>query len=176
MSEPSGHKTALEIALAAWEEGRAENPQRDAQGDLFGEAIAAQHGAAPGTAVATRGPGRPPGARNRRTDTLVDFYISRHYAGRDPLDMTLSVATLPILAPGVLEALAHRLGVSRHDAAKFWLSSQSAVLPYVHQRQSAIEIRPPGAPGSGNPIEWGFSEAGLIDVTHSEVTAKGDGE
>jgi hypothetical protein len=87
--------------------------------------------------------------------------------------MTLSVATLPILAPGILEGLAARLGCSRFDAARFWLSSQNAVLPYSHQRQAAIEVRPAGAPGSGNPIEWGVSSEGLIDVTHSGVTLNG---
>lgn len=156
MSEDRGHKTALEVALAAFEEMRAEREQARAaaQGDLFGTEIAAAHGAAPGTAVGPRRPGRPVGARNRRTDHLVQFYIDRHYSGRDPLDMALSVATLPILQPGVLEALAERLYCSRHDAAKFWLGAQSAVLPYTHQRQASLEVRPAGAPGSGEPIPW----------------------
>jgi hypothetical protein len=71
-----GHKTALEIALAAFEESRAETEESGApQGDLFGAAIAAKHGAPPGTAVMPRGPGRPPG-RETGAPTRLSIFTS----------------------------------------------------------------------------------------------------
>lgn len=150
MSEPgNGHKTALELALEA--HVQREN-RRAPQGDLFAEPE--ETATPPGGQVAPRGPGRPPGARNRRTEHLVDFYVRAKYQGRHPLDMALAVATLPILSPGVLPALALDLGCTKFEAAKFWQHQVDAVLPYAAQRQSAIEIRPAGAPGSGNPITW----------------------
>ena len=82
------------------------------------------------------------------------------------MERGIEIAGLPILAKGVLEGLAERLGCTRHDAAKFWASVLSTTLPYTHQRQAAIEVRPPGAPGSGLPILWEVSEGELYDATH----------
>jgi hypothetical protein len=43
----------------------------------------------------------------------------------------------------------------------------ATTLPYIHQRQAAVEVRPPGAPGSGQPILWTLSDSGeLIDAAH----------
>jgi hypothetical protein len=166
MTEPveKGHRTALELALEAFVEARAE---RDAvQGELFGDEpenlpMVAERIAADGTHR-----GRRAGVRNRRTDELSRWYIAKN-DGRDPLERGIEVAGLPILAKGVLEGLAERLGCSRHDAAKFWAGILAATLPYTAQRQSAIEVRPSGAPGSGQPILWQVTEGGeLIDATH----------
>jgi hypothetical protein len=161
------HKTALELALEAWRE--VEQERRAVQGDLFADAVenlpevvAGESGSEPGH----RGPGRPLGARNRRTDELARFYIAQN-DGRDPLQRGIEVAGLPILAKGILEGLAERLGMSRADAAKWWAGILSATLPYVAQRQAQLEIRNPGAPGSGQPILWTLTEEGeLIDETH----------
>jgi hypothetical protein len=169
-----GHKTALELALEAWRE--VEEERRGVQGDLFDEIAAGQpqvvaSGSEPseaGSEVAEvhRGRGRPLGARNRRTDELSRWYITKN-DGRDPLERGIEIAGLPILAKGILEGLAERLGCTRHDAAKFWANILATTLPYTHQRQAAIEVRPPGAPGSGQPILWTLTEEGeLIDATH----------
>ena len=150
------------MALEAWRE--VEDERRGAQGDLFGEPESLP-AVAPLAADGTRR-GRPPGARNRRTDELSRFYIGKN-DGRDPLERGIEISGLPILAKGVLEGLAERWGCTRHDAAKFWANILATTLPYSHSRQAAIEVRAEGAPGSGQPILWTFSEEGeLIDATH----------
>ena len=85
------------------------------------------------------------------------------------MERGIEIAGLPILARGVLEGLAERLGCTRHEAAKFWASILATTLPFTHQRQAAIEVRPPGAPGSGQPILWEVTDDGqLIDMSHSD--------
>lgn len=175
MPAEAGHKTALELALEAWREVQEE--RRDAvPGNLLDDfergllevpVEASAEASEAGTAVVERrGRGRPIGARNRRTDELSRWYIQRNDR-RDPLERGIEIAGLPILAPGILEGLAERLGMTRADAAKFWAGVLSTTLPYVAQRQAAIEVRPPGAPGSGQPILWTLTEEGeLIDATH----------
>jgi hypothetical protein len=87
----------------------------------------------------------------------------------DPLRRGVHIAALPILAEGVLEGLAKRLGCERHDAAKWWLGVYSATLPFIHQRLGQLEVRPPGAPGVGNPVVWSFSDSGeVVDMVPAE--------
>jgi hypothetical protein len=150
-----GHKTALELALA---EARAvEAAEGPEQGDLFGDGERVE-----GREVERRGPGRPPGARNARTDQLAKWYIGQN---GDPLSIGTKISALPILARGVLEGLAERLGCSRHDAAKFWASIYSATMPYLHQRLAQLEVKQPGSLGSGEPVTWAFSDDGeIVDV------------
>ena len=164
MPVEKGHRTALELALEAFAEVSAE---RDAtQGELFADEPPNLPEVVAPTAADGSHRGRRAGVRNRRTDELARWYIQRN-DGRDPLERGIEIAGLPILAKGVLEGLAERLGCTRHDAAKFWASVLSTTLPYTHQRQAAIEVRPPGAPGSGLPILWEVTEGGeLIDATH----------
>jgi hypothetical protein len=158
-----GYRTALEEALEAWGEVQAE--QRAEQGDLFGDEPEKLPVVAPIAADGTHR-GRRPGARGKRTDELSRWYIAKN-DGRDPLERGIEIAGLPILANGILEGLAERLGCTRHDAAKFWANILATTLPYTHQRQAAVEVRPPGAPGSGQPILWTLSDSGeLIDATH----------
>jgi hypothetical protein len=162
-----GHRTALELALAAWRE--VEDERRASQGDLFDDVAENLPEVVDGDGsegAGARGRGRPLGSRNRRTDELSRWYIAQN-DGRHPLQRGIEIAGLPILAKGVLEGLAERLGMSRADAAKFWANVLSTTLPYVAQRQAALEVRAPGAPGSGQPILWTLSEEGeLIDATH----------
>ena len=68
--------------------------------DLF-EARRPSNGA-PAQVVATRGPGRPVGARNKRTDEAARFYKARF---GDPLARGIEISALPILANGVLVEL-----------------------------------------------------------------------
>jgi hypothetical protein len=81
----------------------------------------------------------------------------------DPLERGIAVASLPVLAKGVLDGLAERLGCTRHEAAKWWASVYSATLPFVHQRLATLTVKPEGAPG-GEPVRWTFSEE-FVDVS-----------
>ncbi len=165
-----GHRTALDEALEAFAEVQAERAaERGDQLDLFAEPTAnlpevAERIAADGTRR-----GRPVGARGRRTDELARWYIQRN-DGRDPLERGIEIAGLPILAKGVLEGLADRLGCTRHEAAKFWASILATTLPFTHQRQAALEVRPAGSPGSGQPVLWQVDDDGqLYDATHADA-------
>jgi hypothetical protein len=164
-----GHRTALEEALEAFAEVQAERAEKTGdQLDLFGEDPARlPKVAAPRSADGTYR-GRRPGARGRRTDELARFYIAQN-DGRDPLERGIEIAGLPILAKGVLEGLAERIGCTRHEAAKFWASILATTLPYTHQRQATLEVRPSGSPGSGQPVLWQITQSGeLFDATHED--------
>ena len=161
MNTTGGHKIALEEAVAI---ARAEEAAcGPAQTDLFG----GPNGSASGQPVlpvpssdGSRRMGRPPGSRNLRTDQAARWYMQRH---GDPLERGIAVASLPVLAKGVLDGLAERLGCTRHEAAKWWASVYSATLPFVHQRLATLTVKPEGAPG-GEPVRWTFSEE-FVDVS-----------
>jgi hypothetical protein len=93
----NGHKQALADAIA---EARSEELARLAadlgnvgQLDLFGAVQSTQMTVVNG---GSRGPGRPVGARNKRTDEAARFYMSRF---GDPLSR-VEIAAIPILAQG----------------------------------------------------------------------------
>jgi hypothetical protein len=167
----NGHKQALADAIV---EARAEELKREqgenAQFDLF-EAF----GGVQSTQVAvvnggSRGPGRPVGARNKRTDEAARFYMSRF---GDPLARGVEIAAIPILAQGgrVLVELAKVLGMSRPDAAKWWASIYAATLPYTHQRLATLTVKPEGSPdGEPIPLPWSYAEdevLGHLELTHT---------
>jgi hypothetical protein len=96
-----GRKWAYKQALAdAIAEARSEELARLAadlgnvgQLDLFGAVQSTQVTVVNG---GSRGPGRPVGARNKRTDEAARFYMSRF---GDPLSR-VEIAAIPILAQG----------------------------------------------------------------------------
>jgi hypothetical protein len=114
-----------------------------------------------GHLAAQRGRGRPVGARNRRTDEAARFYCSRF---GDPLSRAIEVATLPILAPGVLPELAKVLGCERFEAAKWWAGVLASSLPYTHQRLATLTVKPQGSP-DGEPVilPWAYGADQTIE-------------
>jgi hypothetical protein len=188
-----GHKTALEEAVAA---ARTDELAREtAQPDLFREITGAPpNGAdfatangfvgdgpalpvppdgtnAAGSVSALRR-GRPAGARNKRTDEAARFYMARH---GDPLERGVAISSLPLLAKGVLEGLAERLGCTRHEAAKFWSNVYAATLPFVHQRLATLTLKNPGAPG-GEPLQFTYADDGalIVDLDGADGPEPGD--
>jgi hypothetical protein len=156
----TGHKQALADVVR---EARAEELRRyGCQLDLF-EALGAPRlgNGAPAQVVARSGPGRPPGARNKRTDEAARFYMARF---GDPLARAIEVAALPILAPGVLPELAKVLGCERFEAAKWWAGVLASSLPYSHQRLATLTVKPQGAP-DGEPVTlpWSYGEDEVLD-------------
>ena len=159
--EIRGEKAALDEAVA--EARQRELQELPRQLGLFDEeqTETAEH-EQNGTALATRGPGRPLGSRNKRTDEAARFYIGLY---GDPLRRGVSIASLPILAPGVLDELAKILKTDRFKAATWWASIYSATLPYLHQKLASLEVKPAGSIG-GEPIPWAFSDEGeLVEVS-----------
>ena len=130
---PDGMQKALGDAVA-------ERGDVQLQPSLFGAAEAPTTETLP----AERKAGRPPGARNRRTEEYANFLIAKH---GDPLDVATAIAARNIVAPGELAALAKELGMERGDAAEFWLRTLNAVLPFLHQKMPQAVWINPGAPG-----------------------------
>jgi hypothetical protein len=79
-----------------------------------------------------RGPGRPPGSKNRRTERTVAFLLARH---RDPREVLLE------MAEANLADLAALLGCSLLEAFQEKRLAAIGVLPYVASRQPlAIDL------------------------------------
>jgi hypothetical protein len=169
----NGHKQALASAVA---EARAEELQDLAEDlkqlDLFDAATTVQEAQAP-VVNGHRGPGRPLGSRNRRTDEASRFYMA---CKGDPLLFGVEISALPILRGTVLPELAKVLGMTRENAAKWWLGVYAATLPYCHQRLATLTVKPPGSP-DGEPIAlpWGYAEdevLGHLELTHTNPPAR----
>jgi hypothetical protein len=76
--------------------------------------------------------GRPPGARNKRTQEWADYILSR---GRSPLEALAEVVNTP------LEDLRAKLKCDLLEAAEFWRKCVEALAPYVHQRMpQAVQV------------------------------------
>lgn len=73
----------------------------------------------------SRGPGRPAGAKNKRTERTTAFLMQRH---RDPREVLLEIAEAN------LKDLAGLLGCSLHEALQEKRLAAIGVLPYVAQK------------------------------------------
>lgn len=121
-----------------------------------------------------RGPGRPPGSRNKRTEEWCDFILSRY---RSPLLFLAEAYSRPV------EVLAAELGCSNLDAFKAQKSAAEALAPFMHQKQPvAVEISetgvvqliletsstlPAGVPGDG---------ATVIEVLDNETSEESEND
>lgn len=150
-----GLKTAIEVASAR-APAPAEEPE---QLPLMPLPLTP---AAPAPAEAERsGPGRPPGARNKRTEAMIE-YLERRY--RPPLVVLAETYSRRV------EDLARELGISKRDA--FELQQQAAIhsLPYWHQKQPVaiaaegglVQLILGGAPGAGEAPPAAPSEGGMV--------------
>lgn len=104
-----------------------------------------------GQAAERRGPGRPPGARNKRTEEWTDYILSKH---RSPLLFLAEAYSL------TLEELRERLKCEPLEAFKIQIQAAKELAPYVHQKQPmAMQVDGkgrvllvatglPGAPGA----------------------------
>lgn len=72
-----------------------------------------------------RGPGRPPGARNKSTDDWVDFIRARY---RSPLEMLAETFSRSVVD------LSKELGCTKKDAFALQLQAAKELAPYLHQK------------------------------------------
>lgn len=122
----SGEQQAVAIALGQVDELIDDE---DEQLGLFGEP-ATEEGRL--RTRIKRGPGRPPGARNRRTERTVAFLLARH---RDPREVLLELAEANVADLAVL------LGCTLYQAAQEKRLAAIGVLPYVAQRMPlAVDV------------------------------------
>lgn len=114
MSTPLAVVQAIDAAI---------DPPEDDEPDqlaLFGEPLTAAGLAK--LPIKARGPGRPPGARNRRTERNVAYLLSRH---RDPVEVLLEIAEAN---PHDLAGL---IGCTPHEALQEKRLAALAAAPYV---------------------------------------------
>lgn len=88
--------------------------------------------AAPAAGERPRG-GRPPGARNRRTEDWVEYLLSRY---RSPLIVLAETYSRPA------DVLAAELGISRAEAFAMQLTAARELAPYVHARHAPAAPAP----------------------------------
>lgn len=115
--------------------------------------------------------GRPPGARNKRTEAWLEWFGARY---RMPLEM------LGQMISRDKEVLAKELGCSKLDAFKLQCEAARALLPYCHQKQPvAVQIDgaslvqliiedPAGLAGEAQPGDGAFLIEGEILNGESE--------
>ncbi len=168
----SGEGLAGAIGLragAAPETDEAEQPDMLADAPLLGSIVR------PGEKEIPRGPGRPKGARNKRTEELARYILGRY---RDPLIGLASIISTPI------EQLAKDLACSRLEAADFWRKCAGDLTPYLHQRQPqqvslegasagmlVIVQHAPAAPGASGPML-----GTVIEIEENQGVSEAEGE
>jgi hypothetical protein len=158
--------TAPVVAQAAGE--LVEDEVEAEQLGLFGEPVT-EEGLAKAISRGRRGPGRPPGARNKRTERSVAFLLSRH---RDPREVLLEIAESNVFD------LAALLGCKPFEALGEKRLAAIGVLPYVAARITpevlkqfngiflTVVERPEGAAGEGIGVS-----AQILDHVEFERTA-----
>ena len=112
-----GMPTAIDAALERW---HAEADEEDRQFGLFAEPLT-EAGKAKALTY-RRGPGRPPGSLNRRTEKTAAFLLARH---RDPREILLEIAEAN---PHDLAAL---IGCTPFEAMQERRLAAIGVLPYL---------------------------------------------
>jgi hypothetical protein len=75
--------------------------------------------------IERRGPGRPPGARNKRTQEWAEFLLARNAS---PLEVLMQIANARV------DDLARQLGCKRLEALQEKRLAAIALVPYLHQK------------------------------------------
>lgn len=129
---PTGAKVGLSAATdEAMKIIRAEMDGSDAQLALLPVVLPSEESAVDGSDLG-RGPGRPPGARNKRTEEWTAHILSKY---RSPLEFLASTYTRSTAL------LAAELRCSLLDAFKMQLAAAKELSPYLHQKQPvAIDL------------------------------------
>jgi hypothetical protein len=131
-----------------------------------------------------RGPGRPRGARNIRTDRTAQVILGRY---GDPLIASAALGNMPTLElvqwlRSVASDAGLKLGMTVGDIVRFQEQCRASVMPFVHAKRAAVnEAGDPVLPiigigkvqvsignhvAAGRSIEDVFEQdQGVIDVT-----------
>lgn len=93
--------------------------------------------------LARRGPGRPVGAKNRRTDLVAQYLVDRF---GDPLTASMSVAGMPLRdlvreLRMVASDCGLKLGATVMDIARYQRECRVDALPYIHAKRAPETAR-----------------------------------
>lgn len=179
MAEALGLAAGFDLAMDA----AGDEPVAPSQLGLFGAEIVDPDGVADARPVSGAKGGRPPGARNKRSEEWCRWLLTRF---RSPL---VGMAELASADP--LE-LARLLACPPLEAARLMLQAQTSLAPYLHERRpQAIElpngagftlVLNTGAPGAGVEAETiearplSVSEQGLSGFASGMVDGASEGE
>ncbi|OKO67577.1 hypothetical protein AC629_42635 [Bradyrhizobium sp. NAS80.1] len=88
--------------------------------------------------LAPRGPGRPQGAKNRRTDLVAQYLVDRF---GDPLTASMSIAGRPLRElvtelRTIASDCGMKLGASVMDIARWQQQCRADALPYIHAKRA----------------------------------------
>ena len=120
------------LASAIESVGPGEPPADDAEQLPLLPVQGATPAAAQDAGGADRGPGRPRGSRNRRTEAWQDYLLGQYTS---PLESLARIVSRP------LAELRAELHCSWLDAAKLQLQAAKELAPYIHQKlPQAIEL------------------------------------
>ncbi|WP_022729764.1 hypothetical protein [Fodinicurvata sediminis] len=119
--------------------------------DQVAQEAAEAAGAAPDV---RRGPGRPPGAKNRRTEAWTEYLLSQY---RSPLVVLAETYSRPVAD------LARELGCKKEDAFRHQIQAAKELAPYVHQKLPvAVQV------------EGKVVQLSIVADASGEVTDSGD--
>ncbi len=189
-------KDGIKAALVATDAGAKAREAADlrasnaTQAELFGADDVALDAQLPIAPPAPRGAGRPPGSRNRRTEQVAAYLVSRY---GDPLEglmvlamgriedtaIAMSRAVEAMRAAGVRlahDAKGREVGIDVNELVKLKKAAAEAALPYIHAKRAPEDgkgdvVTPvlnigrfDQAPG----MSKGLSAEDFIDVTPSQ--------
>ena len=131
MADKKGMKSAVELAMKAGD--GASLPGDQAQQLSLIEPVTPPGNQPEAVQEALlRARGRPPGARNRRTEEWVEYLMTRYTS---PLEGLLRLATM------TLEEIMAEAKCKRLEALQERRHAMIAALPYIHQRQPiAVDV------------------------------------
>jgi hypothetical protein len=182
-SSQAGEPAEPELAIGD------ELERRRAAGGLVASAIGLPGGARAGKLLSSRrGPGRPKGARNIRTETVAVALIERY---GDPLEADVAIGTMPLgeLITEMRTIASDRglkLEASVMDLARWQRDCRGQAMPYLHSRRATtddkgVPVTPVIAFGRADrvtinagsrSIEDVEANQGVIDVTPGAGAAK----
>lgn len=135
-------------------------PLRDAeQLDLLREEADASATSSSHVALAPRGRGRRPGARNKRTEEVRGYLLSRY---AHPLEVLAQIYSRPI------DALSAELGCTRKEAAFLQVRAAAEVAPFLEGKMpTQIDL---STTGDFNLLIPG------VNISHAEARAAVEGD
>lgn len=164
MVDDQGQKTGIKTATAELYDGEASPVPEPVQEELLPLRKVERGPEAEKRGIRSRGPGRPPGAKNKSTEAWAGYILSRYAS---PLQALAETYSRPV------QDLAAELGCDKLDAFRIQQQAAQALAPYIHKKQPvAVE----GDSGliqlnilsGGNAMQAQDAWAGSVDILNNK--------